>query len=86
MCALVSADIYKLGTFIFNAKARASVDLPTPGVPASIDTSALRNIILLLSNVLNTEGNGSPPISRLPILRTKVFIFTFIKSNWVFWI
>jgi hypothetical protein len=66
--------MYKVGTFIFNAKARARVDLPTPGVPANIETSALRRIILLLSNDLNTEGSGSPPISLLPTLRTRVLI------------
>jgi hypothetical protein len=64
--------MYRLGTFILKAKAKASVDLPTPGVPASIETSALRNIILFASNVLNTEGNGSPPMSALPTLLTKV--------------
>jgi len=65
--------MYRVGTLIFSANASARVDLPTPGTPASIETSALRNIILFASNVLKTEGKGSPPMSDLPILLTKVF-------------
>ncbi len=74
VCALVSAEMYRQGTLIFNASAIASVDLPTPGVPASIDTSDLRNIILFASNVLKQLGSGSPPISCRPTLRTRVLI------------
>ena len=59
----------------FEVKARARVDLPTPGVPANIETSALRNIILLLSKERKTEGNGSPPMSDLPTLLTRVLTF-----------
>ena len=74
VCALVSADMYSVGTFIFNANASASVDFPTPGAAANIETSERLMIILLLSNALKQLGSGSPPILERPTERTSVRI------------
>ena len=75
VCALVSADRYSVGACIRNAKAKASVDLPAPGVPAIILTSARLNTIWFASNVLNTVGIGSPPMSGRPTALLNVFIY-----------
>ena len=75
VCAPVSAEMYKVGTFIQVANAKASVDLPAPGAPANILTSLLRKTIWAYSNVLNTGGNGSPPDSVLPIVLVSVLTY-----------
>ena len=72
VCAFVSAEMYRHGTFARNAIANASVDLPAPGVPAIMETSARRIMILFCSKVANTGGNGSPPISAFPTERVNV--------------
>ena len=72
VCELVSADTYRVGTCILSANASAKVDLPTPGTPANIETSARRQTILFVLNVLNTAGKGSPPMSERPTLLTNV--------------
>lgn len=64
--------MYRVGTFIFSARAKASVDLPTPGAAANIDTSLRLRIILFDSNALKHDGNGSPPILARPTLLTSV--------------
>ena len=70
----MSADTYSVGTSARRAIARARVDLPAPGVPAIIDTSALRITIFCASKERNTVGNGSPPISLLPTARARVLM------------
>ena len=74
VCALVSADMYSVGTFIFSASASANVDLPTPGAAANIETSERLIMILLFSKALKQLGNGSPPILARPTERTSVRI------------
>ena len=74
MCALVSAEIYNVGTLVLSARARASVDLPAPGAPANIETSERLMIILFASKALKQLGRGSPPMEALPTERTKVLI------------
>ena len=76
VCAPVSAEMYKVGTFIQVANAKASVDLPAPGAPANILTSLRRKTIWAYSNVLNTGGNGSPPDSVLPIVLVSVLTYS----------
>ncbi len=53
---------------------RYSVDFPTPGAAANIETSERRMIILFDSNALKQAGKGSPPILARPTLRTSVRI------------
>ena len=72
VCALVSADMYNVGTFVFNASASASVDLPAPGAPANMETSERLIIILFDSKALKQLGRGSPPIEARPTDLTSV--------------
>jgi hypothetical protein len=74
VCALVSAEMYSVGTFIFKANASASVDFPTPGAAANIETSDRLMMILFASNALKQLGSGSPPILGRPTERTSVRI------------
>lgn len=59
------------------ANANASVDFPAPGWPAIMLTSDRRRMIWLSSNVLNTGGHGSPPMSGLPTDLVNVFMNLF---------
>ena len=74
VCALVSAEIYNVGTLVLSASAKARVDFPAPGAPANIETSERRMIILFCSNALNELGKGSPPMEARPTERTSVLI------------
>jgi hypothetical protein len=59
---------------VLSATANASVDLPTPGAPANIETSLLLRSIFSALKALNTGGSGSPPASVLPTVLLIVLI------------
>ena len=80
VCALVSAEKYSVGCFNLAAICNAILDLPAPGVPAIIVTSARRNMIPSLAKAWKGGANGSPPTSALPTLRRSVFIYAFVWS------